>query len=175
MPRRLRPVGPDETPAKPSKLSVSEAAERGTHRQLLEALRDKIAKTIEGANCHPRDLAALSYRLQVIAKELSVSMRATLMRSVRRRARLMRLSTAAPSEHGVARSRRVKTHSWRVPAITNGTASIGNGCASRALSAVGRLTMTGPISSAAGRTLDRSWWGIVSADTRPNVPAGLKP
>jgi hypothetical protein len=72
MPRRLRPVGPDETPAKPSKLSVSEAAERGTHRQLLEALRDKIAKTIEGGNCHPRDLAALSYRLQVITKELSV-------------------------------------------------------------------------------------------------------
>jgi hypothetical protein len=72
MPRRLRPVGPDETAAKPSKLSVSEAAARGTHHQLLEALRDKIAKTIESANCHPRDLAALSYRLQVIAKELSV-------------------------------------------------------------------------------------------------------
>jgi hypothetical protein len=72
MPRRLRPVGPDETPAKPAKLSVRKAAERGTHRQLLEALRDKIAKTIEGGNCHPRDLATLSYRLQVIAKELSV-------------------------------------------------------------------------------------------------------
>jgi hypothetical protein len=71
MPRRLRTVGPDEKPAKPAKLSVSEAAERGTHRQLLEALRDKIAKTIEGGNCHPRDLATLSYRLQVIAKELS--------------------------------------------------------------------------------------------------------
>jgi hypothetical protein len=69
MPRRLRPVGPNE---KPEKLSVSEAAARGTHRQLLESLRDKIAKTIESANCHPRDLAALSYRLQVIAKELSV-------------------------------------------------------------------------------------------------------
>jgi hypothetical protein len=72
MPRRLRPVGPDEKPVKPEKLSVSEAAERGTHRQLLESLRDKIAKTIESTNCHPRDLAALSYRLQVIAKELSV-------------------------------------------------------------------------------------------------------
>jgi hypothetical protein len=57
---------------KPERLSVSEAAARGTHRQLLEALRDKIAKTIESTNCHPRDLATLSYRLQVIAKELSV-------------------------------------------------------------------------------------------------------
>jgi hypothetical protein len=72
MPRRLRPVGPDEKPVKSERLSVSEAAARGTHRQLLESLRDKIAKTIESANCHPRDLAALSYRLQVIAKELSV-------------------------------------------------------------------------------------------------------
>jgi hypothetical protein len=73
VPRRLRPVGPDETRvAQPAKLSIAEAAERGTHRQLLEALRDKIAKTIEGGNCHPRDLVALSYRLQVIAAELSL-------------------------------------------------------------------------------------------------------
>jgi hypothetical protein len=71
MPRRLRPVGPNEQPERPAKLSVCEAAARGTHRQLLESLRDKIAKTIESANCHPRDLATLSYRLQVIAKELS--------------------------------------------------------------------------------------------------------
>jgi hypothetical protein len=71
MPRILRTVGPDEKP-KPEKLSVSEAAVRGTHRQLLEALRDKIAKTIESTNCHPRDLATLSYRLQQISKDLLV-------------------------------------------------------------------------------------------------------
>jgi hypothetical protein len=72
MPRRLRAVDPDEKPAKARKLSVSEAAVDGSHRQLLEALRDKIAKTIESTTCHPRDLATLSYRLQQISRELLV-------------------------------------------------------------------------------------------------------
>lgn len=65
----LRPVKPGEKAKKP--LTVVEAAERGTHRELLVALRDRVAKTVGDPNCPPRDLAALSLRLQHIAKEIA--------------------------------------------------------------------------------------------------------
>lgn len=48
--------------------AVGSAAEVG-RRELLEALRDKIAAEIDG-DCHPRDLAALSRRLVDIAEQL---------------------------------------------------------------------------------------------------------
>lgn len=65
---RLRAVKPDERkPAVP--LTVVEAAESGDHRALLVAMRTRIAKTIAG-DCPPRDLAALTRRLQDIAKDI---------------------------------------------------------------------------------------------------------
>jgi hypothetical protein len=67
--KRLRAVAPDERPkAKPA--SVAEAAETGDHRALLVAMRERIARTVSNPDCPPRDLAALTRRLQDIAKEI---------------------------------------------------------------------------------------------------------
>jgi hypothetical protein len=68
----VRLVGPDEKPpARKPKLSITEAADRGTVRELLVALRERVAKTVEDPNCPPRDLAALSRRLTEITKEIA--------------------------------------------------------------------------------------------------------
>ena len=65
----LRAVGPDEKP--PAKRrTVAEAAESGDHRALLVAMRERIALTVSNPDCPPRDLAALTRRLQDIAKEI---------------------------------------------------------------------------------------------------------
>jgi hypothetical protein len=67
----LRAVKADEKAAvkvKPS--TVAEAAEGGDHRELLVAMRERIAKTVSDPSCPPRDLAALTRRLQDIAKEI---------------------------------------------------------------------------------------------------------
>ena len=67
---KLRAVGPQETPVRARKLSVSEAAASGDHRALLVAMRERIAKTVTDPECPPRDLASLSRRLQDISKEI---------------------------------------------------------------------------------------------------------
>lgn len=67
--KALRVVTPDEKPAR-RKLTVAEAAKEGTHRDLLVAMRDRIAVTVSNPDCPPRDLAALTRRLQDIAKEI---------------------------------------------------------------------------------------------------------
>lgn len=64
----LRVAEPGETP--PKAKSVAEAAKGGTRRDLLVAMRDRIAVTVSSADCPPRDLAALTRRLQDIAKEI---------------------------------------------------------------------------------------------------------
>ncbi|CPX29537.1 Uncharacterised protein [Mycobacteroides abscessus] len=65
----LRAVGSDEpAPQKPSK-SVVQAAKSGTPRELLVAMRDRIAETVT-ANCAARDLAALTKRLQDISHDI---------------------------------------------------------------------------------------------------------
>lgn len=64
----LRAVKPDEKA--PKKLDVAEAAASGDHRTLLVAMRDRIAQTVRNPDCPPRDLAALTRRLQDIAKEI---------------------------------------------------------------------------------------------------------
>lgn len=64
----LRAVTEDDAP--PRKLRVAEAAETGDRRQLLVAMRARVAKTVEDPNCPPRDLAALTRRLIEIAKEI---------------------------------------------------------------------------------------------------------
>lgn len=54
----------------PKRLSVSEAAATGDHRKLLVAMRERIARTVADPDCPPRDLAALTRRLQDISKEI---------------------------------------------------------------------------------------------------------
>jgi hypothetical protein len=60
----------EKPPVKTKVLSVSEAAERGTHRDLLVAMRERIAKAVQDVNCPARDLAALTRRLQEVAREI---------------------------------------------------------------------------------------------------------
>lgn len=50
--------------------SVKAAADSGTRRDLLVALRARIASDIDNPNTPPRDLAALSRRLLEIAREV---------------------------------------------------------------------------------------------------------
>lgn len=72
MPARksLRVVAPDEAPEKVEKLTVAQAAATGSHRALLVAMRERIARTVSDPDCPPRDLAALTRRLQDVAKEI---------------------------------------------------------------------------------------------------------
>jgi hypothetical protein len=63
----------DEAPAaRPRRrpATVKAAAETGTRRDLLVALRARIAADIDNANTPPRDLAALSRRLLEIARDI---------------------------------------------------------------------------------------------------------
>ena len=65
----LRSVAQGETaPAKAK--SVAQAAAGGDHRELLVAMRERIAQTVSNPECPPRDLASLTRRLQDIAKEI---------------------------------------------------------------------------------------------------------
>lgn len=66
----LRAVKPGETPAPKKKQTVEQAATSGTHRDLLVAMRDRIAQAVSSPDCPPRDLAALTRRLQDVAKEI---------------------------------------------------------------------------------------------------------
>ena len=68
----LRAVTPSERAPRKKKLTVTQAAKGNDRRELLVALRDRVAETVEDPNCPPRDLAALSRRLQDIAKEIAV-------------------------------------------------------------------------------------------------------
>lgn len=68
---RLRAVSPNEKPAtRKGKQTVYEAAEGGKLRDLLVAMRDRIAKAVADPNCPPRDLAALTRRLHEIARDI---------------------------------------------------------------------------------------------------------
>jgi hypothetical protein len=70
MPRaNLRAVEPNEK-RPPRALTVSQAAATGNHRELLVAMRERIAATVSNPDCPPRDLASLTRRLQDIAKEI---------------------------------------------------------------------------------------------------------
>ena len=66
---RLSVVNPD-TPPPRRPLTLEEAAKSGTHRDLLVAMRDRVATTVQDPNCPPRDLAALTRRLSELAKEI---------------------------------------------------------------------------------------------------------
>lgn len=64
----LRAVTADDRPEKPK--SITQAAESGTQRELLVAMRARIAKTVDDPKCPPRDLAALTRRLHDIDRDI---------------------------------------------------------------------------------------------------------
>jgi hypothetical protein len=67
----LRPVGKDEkapAPVKPK--TVTEAARGGSVRDLLVAMRDRVAETVENPNTPARDIASNSKRLMEIVREI---------------------------------------------------------------------------------------------------------
>lgn len=67
----LRAVGANEKPPAKKKIhTITEAAEAGDQRELLVAMRRRVAETVQDPNCPPRDLAALSRRLQEISREI---------------------------------------------------------------------------------------------------------
>lgn len=67
----LRAVKSDESaPKATAPKSVMQAASSGTHRDLLVAMRERIAAAVSDPDCPPRDLASLTRRLQDIAKEI---------------------------------------------------------------------------------------------------------
>jgi hypothetical protein len=62
------PPAPD--PPAPKRKTVTAAAADGDRRELLVALRSRIAQTVEDGSTPARDLAALSRRLLEIAREI---------------------------------------------------------------------------------------------------------
>jgi hypothetical protein len=67
----LRAVGKDEKPVAPQhSKTVTEAAATGTARELLVAMRDRIAETVENPNTPARDLAALTKRLMETVRDI---------------------------------------------------------------------------------------------------------
>lgn len=69
--RPLRSVGPDDAPKLPVKpKTVTQAAREGTPRELLVAMRDRVATAVENPNTAARDLAALTKRLREITLDI---------------------------------------------------------------------------------------------------------
>jgi hypothetical protein len=63
-------VAPDAKADKPAPKSISSAAADGTRRELLVAMRARVASAVEDARTPARDLAALTRRLMDIAQEI---------------------------------------------------------------------------------------------------------
>lgn len=67
----LRAVAAGEKPpARKAPKTIVEAADEGTARDLLVAMRNRIARTLDEPNCPARDQASLSRRLLEIRKEI---------------------------------------------------------------------------------------------------------
>ena len=66
----LRTVKPGEKGAPVKAKTVTEAAEKGTTRELLVAMRDRTAVAVENPNTPARDLAALTKRLLELVREI---------------------------------------------------------------------------------------------------------
>ena len=66
----LRAVSADEKAPRVPPKSVSEAADTGTTRELLVAMRTRIAKAVEDPNTPARDLAALTKRLVEVVRDI---------------------------------------------------------------------------------------------------------
>lgn len=70
--RHLHVVGADDkpAPAEPRRLAVDVAAREGSDLELLMAMRDRVAEQVADPTCPPRDLAALTRRLEEIRKQI---------------------------------------------------------------------------------------------------------
>ena len=68
--KQLRAVAPTERAPKRAPKTVTQAAANGTQRELLVALRDRVAKDVENPNTAARDLAALTRRLMEISRDI---------------------------------------------------------------------------------------------------------
>ena len=66
--KTLRPVAPDERALRPK--SVTEAASGGTTRELLVAMRSRIAEAVEDKNTPARELASLTKRLVEVVRDI---------------------------------------------------------------------------------------------------------
>lgn len=66
----LRAVTDEDIAPHREPLSITEAAEQDDPLELLMAMRRRVAETVQDPNCPPRDLAALTRRLQEIGKEI---------------------------------------------------------------------------------------------------------
>jgi len=66
----LRAVGKDEKPPVQAPKTVTDAASAGSRRDLLVAMRARVATAVEDPNTPARDLAALTRRLMEIAKDI---------------------------------------------------------------------------------------------------------
>ncbi len=68
--KTLRAVAQDEKAPTRRVLSITEAAASGDQLGLLIAMRTRVATSVEDPNCPPRDLAALTRRLQDIGRDI---------------------------------------------------------------------------------------------------------
>ena len=66
----LRAVAPGEKRAPQVPKTVTQAAQSGTTRELLVAMRDRTARAVEDPNTAARDLAALTKRLMEIVRDI---------------------------------------------------------------------------------------------------------
>lgn len=66
----LRAVAPNEKPVRRTPMTVTKAASEGTTRDLLVAMRARIAKAVEDPNTPARDLAALTKRLVEVVRDI---------------------------------------------------------------------------------------------------------
>lgn len=66
----LRAVESGESAPVRKKMSVTAAADAGDRRDLLVAMRERVATAVEDPNTAARDLAALTRRLMEIAKDI---------------------------------------------------------------------------------------------------------
>lgn len=66
----LRAVSPGEKAPAVRPKTITEAADSGTTRELLVAMRARIAKAVEDANTPARDLAALTKRLVEVVRDI---------------------------------------------------------------------------------------------------------
>lgn len=66
----LRAVSEDEKAHRTPPKSISEAADSGTTRELLVAMRARIARAVEDPNTPARDLAALTKRLVEVVRDI---------------------------------------------------------------------------------------------------------
>lgn len=71
----LRAVTADEGAPQPARAqrakSVAEAARGGTRLELLEAMRDRIARALSAQDCPTKDLSPLTRRLQELERDIA--------------------------------------------------------------------------------------------------------